>query len=509
MYGREKDMEIGFDHKKYIEEQSKYILERVNHYDKLYLEFGGKLMFDFHAKRVLPGFDENAKIKLLQKLKEKVEIIICVYAGDIERNKIRGDFGITYDAEVLRLIDDLRAYELDVNSVVITRYDNQPATSVFINRLERRGIKVYKHKAISGYPTDVEKIVSDEGFGQNPYIETTKPIVVVTAPGPGSGKLATCLSQLYHEYKMGREAGYSKFETFPVWNVPLKHPLNIAYEAATVDLKDVNMIDSFHFDAYGKVAVNYNRDIETFPILKRTIEKITGRESEFKSPTDMGVNRVGFGIINDDVVKEASKQEIIRRYFKTVCEYKKGYLNRDALERAQIIMEELQLKQEDRRVVIPARERSARLKEETGKNEVCPVVAIELPNGTIITGKGSALMSATSAMILNAVKYLANISDNIHLISPVILEPIINLKSKTLGNKITTLGSEEILIALSICAATNPTAQVAMDKLGMLKGSQAHSTTILNRSEEQVLRKLGVDVTCDPEYPTESLYYEK
>ncbi|MEG0426182.1 MAG: DUF1846 family protein, partial [Cetobacterium sp.] len=297
-------MKIGFDHNKYLEEQSKYILERVNNFDKLYLEFGGKLLFDLHAKRVLPGFDENAKIKLLQKLKEKVEVIICVYAGDIERNKIRGDFGITYDMDVFRLIDDLRERELEVNSVVITRYDDQPSTSLFITKLERRGIKVYKHRATKGYPTDVDTIVSEEGYGKNPFIETTKPIVVVTAPGPGSGKLATCLSQLYHENKRGNAVGYSKFETFPVWNVPLKHPLNIAYEAATVDLKDVNMIDSFHLEAYGETAVNYNRDIEAFPVLKRIIEKITNKESIYKSPTDMGVNRVGFGITDDEVVRE-------------------------------------------------------------------------------------------------------------------------------------------------------------------------------------------------------------
>lgn len=500
-------MKIGFDHEKYLEEQSKYILERVNNYDKLYLEFGGKLLFDLHAKRVLPGFDENAKIKLLHKLKEKVEVVICVYAGDIERNKIRGDFGITYDMDVLRLIDDLRTYELDVNSVVITRYDGQPATTVFINKLERRGIKVYKHRATKGYPTDVDMIVSDEGYGKNPYIETTKPIVVVTAPGPGSGKLATCLSQLYHEYKRGKVAGYSKFETFPVWNVPLKHPLNIAYEAATADLKDVNMIDSFHFDAYNKVSVNYNRDIEMFPVLKRIIEKITGEESVYKSPTDMGVNRVGFGIIDDEVVKEASKQEVIRRYFKTSCEYKKGYVDMETYHRVKLIMEELNLKQEDRKVVIPARERAAKLKEEPNKYEICSAVAIELNNGTILAGKSSNLMDATAAAVLNAVKYYANISDEIHLISPVILEPIINLKSKVFGSKNTALSCEEILIALSICAATNPTAQVAMKKLPMLKGCQAHSTTIINRNDEQTFRKLGIDITCDPEYPTESLYY--
>lgn len=500
-------MKVGFDHKKYLEEQSKYILERVNNYDKLYLEFGGKLLFDLHAKRVLPGFDENAKVKLLHKLREKAEIIICVYAGDIERNKIRGDFGITYDMDVLRLIDDLRSYELDLNSVVITRYDGQPATTVFINKLERRGIKVYKHRATKGYPADVDTIVSDEGYGKNPYIETTKPLVVVTAPGPGSGKLATCLSQLYHEYRLGRVAGYSKFETFPVWNVPLKHPLNIAYEAATADLKDVNMIDSFHFDAYNKVSVNYNRDIEMFPVLKRILEKITGKESVYKSPTDMGVNRVGYGIIDDEVVQEASRQEIIRRYFKTSVEYKKGYVDIDTFNRVKFIMEELNLKQEDRKVVLPARERSAKLKEACDNNEVCPAVAIELADGTIITGKGSDTMNATAAAILNAVKHFANISDEIHLISPVILEPIINLMSKTLGGRNTALDCEEILIALSICAATNPTAQVAMEKLALLKGSQAHSTTILSRNDEQTFRKLGIDITCDPEYPSESLYY--
>lgn len=500
-------MRIGFDHKKYLEEQSKFILERVNDYDKLYLEFGGKLLFDMHAKRVLPGFDENAKIKLLHKLKEKVEVIICVYAGDIERNKIRGDFGITYDMDVMRLIDDLRSYELDVNSVVITRYDNQPSATVFMNKLERRGIKVYTHRSTKGYPTDVDMIVSDEGYGQNPYIETTKPIVVVTAPGPGSGKLATCLSQLYHENKRGNEVGYSKFETFPVWNVALKHPLNIAYEAATADLKDVNMIDSFHLDAYNEVVVNYNRDIETFPVLRRIIEKITGEESVYKSPTDMGVNRVGFGIVDDEVVRDASKQEIIRRYFKTGCEYKKGYVDIDTFQRVKLIMEELNLKEEDRKVVIPAREKSAILKEEKNTTEQCPAVALELHDGTIVTGKSSDIMDATAAVILNSIKYLANITDEMHLISPVILEPIRNLKSKTFVSKTTSLTSEEILIALSICAATNTMAGAAMEKLANLKGCQAHSTTILSTSDEQTLRKLGIEVTCDPEYPTSSLYY--
>ena len=499
-------MKIGFDHEKYLEEQSKYILERVNNYDKLYLEFGGKLLFDLHAKRVLPGFDENAKIKLLHKLRENVEVVICVYAGDIERNKIRGDFGITYDMDVLRLIDDLRSYDLEVNSVVITRYNDQPSTTVFINKLERRGIKVYKHRATKGYPTDVDTIVSEEGYGKNPYIETSKPIVVVTAPGPGSGKLATCLSQLYHENKRGNVAGYSKFETFPVWNVPLKHPLNIAYEAATVDLKDVNMIDYFHLEAYGETAVNYNRDLETFPVLKRIIEKITGKESVYKSPTDMGVNRVGFGIVDDEVVKEASRQEIIRRYFKTGCEYKKGYVDQETFEHAKLIMEQVNLKEEDRKVVIPARERAAKLREE-GNNGIHTAVAMELNDGTILTGKGSELLDASAAVLLNSIKHLANIADDMHLISPVILEPILALKSKTLGNQKISLNCEEVLIALSISAATNPIAQVAMEKLSMLKGSQVHSVTILPTTDEQTFRKLGVDVTCDAEYASESLFY--
>lgn len=500
-------MKIGFDHEKYLREQSKYILERVNNFDKLYLEFGGKLTMDLHAKRVLPGFDENAKIKVLQHMKEKVEVVVCVYAGDIERNKIRGDFGITYDMEVLRLIDDLKGYELDVTSVVITRYEGQPATTVFINKLENRGIKVYKHYPTKGYPSNIDMVVSEEGFGANDYIETTKPIVVVTAPGPNSGKLGTCLSQLYHENKRGNAVGYSKFETFPVWNVPLKHPLNIAYEAATVDLKDVNMIDSFHLEKYGEMSVNYNRDIELFPVLKKIIEKITGKESIFQSPTDMGVNRVGFGIIDDEVVKRASIEEIIRRYFKTECEFKKGQVDASSLERMKIIMQELDLKPEDRTVVTPARDYSKELKKHADKNDTCPVVAIELVDGKVITGKSSDIMNGTAAAILNSIKYLADISDDIHLISPVILEPTLNLKSNILSNKNAALSCQEVLMALSICAVTNPTAQFAMEKLELLKGSQAHSTTILSLDDEQTFRKLGIDVTCDPEYQSQNLYY--
>ncbi len=499
-------MKIGFDHNKYLEEQSKYILERVNNFDKLYLEFGGKLLYDLHAKRVLPGFDENAKIKLLHKLKENVEVVICVYAGDIERNKIRGDFGITYDMDVFRLIDDLRSYELEVNSVVITRFDDQPATTVFINKLERRGIKVYKHRATKGYPTDVDTIVSEEGYGRNPYIETKKPIVVVTAPGPGSGKLATCLSQLYHEDKRGKVAGYSKFETFPVWNVPLKHPLNIAYEAATVDLKDVNMIDPFHLEAYGETAVNYNRDIEAFPVLKRIIEKITGKESIYKSPTDMGVNRVGFGIVNDEVVREASKQEIIRRVLNSASDYKKGYIDKDTHQRARLIMEELQLKETDRKVLVAARKRLENLKAED-PNESYSAVAIELEDGTMITGKGSETMCAAASAILNAIKYHAGIADEVHLIAPEIAEPIMNLKSKNFGSKSVTLNCEEVLIALSICAVTDERAKRAIDNLSKLRGVQAHSTSILGKTDDQLVRKLGMEMTCDSVFPTENLYY--
>lgn len=502
-------MKIGFDHNKYLEEQSKFILERVNNYDKLYLEFGGKLFSDLHAKRVLPGFDENAKIKVLNKLKEKIEVIICVYAGDIERNKIRGDFGITYDMDVFRLIDDLRNQELEVNSVVITRYEDRPSTELFITRLERRGIKTYKHFATKGYPNDIDTIVSDEGYGKNPYIETTKPIVVVTAPGPGSGKLATCLNQLYHESKKGKNVGYSKFETFPVWNVALKHPLNIAYEAATADLNDINMIDPFHLETYGEIAVNYNRDIEAFPLLKRIIEKITGKESIYQSPTDMGVNRVGFGIIDDEIVKEASKQEIIRRYFKIGCDYKKGNVDLETFKRAELIMRNLDLNEYDRKVVRFAREKLATLDKvnKEDKNDIPSVLALEMPDGKIITGKKSKLMDAPSAAILNAIKYLSKFDDELLMISPTILEPIIELNEKAFKNKKIPLNCEEVLIALSISAATNPMAKMALSKLSLLEGVQAHSTHILGRNDEQSLRKLGIDVTCDQVFPTENLYY--
>ena len=500
-------MKKGFDSEKYLEEQSKFILERVNNFDKLYLEFGGKLIYDMHAKRVLPGFDENAKIKLLQKLKDKLEVIVCFYAGDIERNKIRGDFGISYDNDVLKLIDDLRSNDLEVNSVVITRYESQPAAKIFISKLEHMGIKVYKHRPTQGYPTDVDTIVSDEGYGKNPYIETTKPIVVVTAPGPGSGKLGTCLSQLYHENRQGRKVGYSKFETFPVWNMPLKHPLNIAYEAATVDLKDVNMVDSFHLEAYGEVTVNYNRDIETFPVLRRIIEKITGTESMYKSPTDMGVNRIAFGIIDDEVVKEASRQEIIRRYFKTGCEYKKGLCDLDTYNRAKMIMEELELKPTHRIVVEPARAYAQELTSVYGTDVIIPTMAIALQNGDIVTGKNGQAMDAAAACVINALKRYADISDDVHLLSPAILNPIIKLKTESLGDKSALLDIEEVLIALSISAAFNPIAQVALDALASLRDCQAHTTTILHSNNEATLRNLGIDITSDPIFSSTSLFY--
>ncbi len=499
-------MKKGFDSDKYLSEQTQYILERVDNYDKLYLEFGGKLFNDKHAMRILPGFDENVKVKLLKRLKEQSEVIICIYAGDIERNKTNGNLGITYDIEVFKLIDDFRNNDIPVNSVVITRYSGQPSADVFINKLQRRGIKTYCHTPTKGYPNDVDTIVSEAGYGQNPYIETEKPIVVVTAPGPGNGKLATCLNQLYHEAVRGNSAGYSKFETFPVWNLPLQHPVNVAYEAATVDLKDFNMIDHFHVEAHNEIAVNYNRDMETFPVLKRMIEQITGEKSVYQSPTDMGVNRISCGIIDDAVVSEAARQEVIRRMFKSAVEYKRGMLDSEGYERSKLLMENLNLTEADRKVVPVARQKAAALNS-ANTTDIIPVVAIELTDGIIVTGKGSQLMHAAAAATINALKQMAKISDDIHLLSPLILQQIGDLKLNALGSPAKTLGLEEILIALSISAATNPTAQAAFACIGDLKYAQVHSTTILNSSDEETLRGLGVQVTCDPEYATKSLYY--
>ena len=490
-------MKIGFDHEKYLEEQSKYILERVNNYDKLYLEFGGKLLFDLHAKRVLPGFDENAKIKLLHKLRENVEVVICVYAGDIERNKIRGDFGITYDMDVMRLIDDLRSYDLEVNSVVITRYNDQPSATVFINKLERRGIKVYKHRATKGYPTDVDTIVSDEGYGKNPYIETSKPIVVVTAPGPGSGKLATCLSQLYHEYKRGNAAGYSKFETFPVWNVPLKHPLNIAYEAATVDLKDVNMIDHFHLDAYGETAVNYNRDIEMFPVLKNILNKVTGSETDvYSSPTDMGVNMIGFCISNNEVCEEAAKKEIVRRYYHETNNYKLGLSDEESFKKIKLLMNELNIDENYLDVIKPALDKS--------KECNAPVISLKIGR-KIITGKQTDILSPASSLIINAMKQLAKIPDKMDLLSPKVLQPMLKLK-EDMNYQQKRLQLPEVLTALSICSATNPIIEKCLSNLKKLKDCEAHATYIVDNGDKKTLKSLKINLTCEPEYlPTEDL----
>ncbi len=490
---------IGFDSEKYLAEQSRYILERVNNCNKLYLEFGGKLMNDLHAKRVLPGYDENVKMRLLQKLKDQAEIIICVYARDIERNKLRGDYGITYGAEAFRLIENLTNHGLLVNSVVVTRYDGQPAAKQFMTQLERRGIRTYAHHSTPGYPTDVDLIVSDEGYGSNPYIETTRPIVVVTAPGPGSGKLATCLSQLYHEYKRGVKASYSKFETFPVWNIPLKHPLNIAYEAATADLKDVNRLDSFHYEAYGKIAVNYNRDLETFPVLKRIIERITGTDSIYKSPTDMGVNRIGYGIIDDEVVQEASRQEVIRRYYKSCAALLTGTGKEDEVRKIELLLKQAHASLEDRKVV-PA---SLQKEQETE----APAAALELPDGRIIYGKTSDLLGASSALLLNALKELAGIDHEHHVISPEAIRPIQELKTKYLGSKNPRLHTDETLIALSVSAASNPEARQALEQLRSLKGCQAHTSVMLSSVDIWEFRKLGIELTCEPKFEKEKKYH--
>ena len=498
----------GFDAEKYIEEQRQHILERIRKGDseRLYLEFGGKLVHDKHAMRVLPGFDENAQIKLLERMKDQAEIIICIYAGDIINSKTRQDFGITYDLEVLRLIDIFRKHDLKINSVVVTRYEDAPAVNRFINKLERRDIKTYKHYYTQGYPTDVETIVSEEGYGANPYIEVEKPLIVVTGPGGGSGKLATCLSQLYHEYQRGTKVRYAKFETFPIWNLPLKHPVNIAYEAATADLRDVNMIDSFHLETYGQMAVNYNRDLEVFPVVKRIIEKITG-ESEYQSPTDMGVNRVGFCITDDEVVKEAAVQEIIRRFMIAKCDYKKGKISEEALERSELLMKEVGASEEDRKVVNAAREYAEYKRNCDKKYENVVVMAIEMPDGSIVTGRSSRRMVAAGAAVLNAVKKIAGIPDDLYVIAPNVFKSIQELKGDILHHDRTSLNLEEILTALSISAENNSCADKAVRMLDLFNGCKAHCTAILSDRDEQTLRSMGIDVTCDPEYLTTNLYF--
>lgn len=497
----------GFSAEKYIEEQSKYILERIQSGEgRLYLEFGGKLVQDKHAMRVLPGFDENAKIKLLQKMKDQAEIIICIYAGDIVKSKTRQDFGITYDLEVLRLIDAFRSYDLEVNSVVVTRYEDAPSVNQFIAKLERRGIRTYIHHFTKGYPTDVDTIVSEEGYGANPYIEVTKPLVCVTGPGGGSGKLATSLSQVYHEYKRGNKARYAKFETFPVWNLPLKHPVNIAYEAATADLKDVNIIDPFHLEAYGETAVNYNRDIDAFPVVRRILHAITGSDDGYKSPTDMGVNRVGFGIIDDDACREAAVQEIIRRYLIAECSYRKGTIGESTLERCKLLMEEVDATKYDRPAVKIA-EDYAELKRQQNPDryENVVVAAMQLPDGTIITGRSSRRMVATAAMVLNALKHLAGIQDEMPIISPEIFAAMASTKVGVFRDK-SSLNLEEVVMALTLTKLTNPFAELALREIPNLNGCIAHCTAILSEKDEQSLKALGIDITSNAEFSNNNLY---
>ncbi|MHC4148670.1 MAG: DUF1846 domain-containing protein [Planctomycetota bacterium] len=499
---------IGFDNEKYLKEQTSAILERVDHFnDKLYLEFGGKLLFDYHAARVLPGFDPNVKMRLLQQLKDKTDVILCIYAGDIERKKVRADFGITYDSDALKTIDDFNEWGIDVTGVVVTRYAGQASAKAFKNKLERRGVKVYTHGFTKGYPTDVDVIVSDEGYGANEPISTTRPIVVVTGPGPGSGKLATCLCHLYHEYKNRVKAGYAKFETFPIWNLPLNHKINVAYEAATVDLKDSNVIDHYHLDAYNAKAVNYNRDVEAFPLVKRIIEKITEQKSLYESPTDMGVNRAGFGIVDDEVVQKAAHQEVIRRYFRCACEYAMGFIDKDTLNRSELIMENIDARVEDRRVVVPGRQAALRAKELGKGNEgIFCGGAIELEDGKIITGENSPLMHAASSLIINATKYLAALPEKMHLLPKNITDSVSHLKSEVLNGKVASLDLEETLIALSISAISNPGAQMAVENLKKLKGCEVHLTHMPTPGDEAGLRKLRVNLTSEAEFSTKSLF---
>ncbi len=482
----------GFDNDKYLKMQSEHIRERISQFgDKLYLEFGGKLFDDFHASRVLPGFKPDSKLQMLLQLKDEAEIVIVINAGDIEKNKIRGDLGITYDKDVIRLINVFTKIGLYVGSVVLTRYEGQPSADAFKSRLEALGVKVYHHYHIKGYPSNLSYIISDEGYGKNDYIETSRRLVVVTAPGPGSGKMATCLSQLYHEHKRGVNAGYAKFETFPIWNIPLRHPVNVAYEAATADLNDVNMIDPFHLEAYGKTTVNYNRDIEIFPVLNAMFEKILG-ESPYKSPTDMGVNMAGNCITDNDIVSEASKAEIIRRYYTALSEHKKGSASAEEVYKLELLLKQVGISAEDRAVVAPALEKE----NATG----APAAAMELTDGTIITGKTSNLLGASSALLLNALKVLAGIDDDVLLMAPEVIEPIQSLKVNHLGSSNPRLHTDETLIALSICATTDPNAKRAMEQIANLRGCEVHSTVILSAVDERTFRRLGINVTCEPKY---------
>lgn len=509
MFKRVVTKKISFDNKKYLTEQTREILNRVKKFDnKLYLEFGGKICFDYHAARVLPGYDPNVKMRLLEKLKDHAEIIISVYAKDIEQGRVRGDYGITYDLATLKLIDDLKAWNLNVTAVVLTRFNNEPAAIKFKRRLERLGLKVYKHIKIEGYPHAVEKIVSSEGYGKNDYIEISKPVVIVTAPGPGSGKLAVCLSQLYHDHKKGINSGYAKFETFPIWNLPLNHSVNIAYEAATVDLADFNLIDPFHLQKYKKEAINYNRDVEAYPILKNIIHRITGsKNTYYNSPTDMGVNRAGFGIIDDKGAKEAAKQEIIRRYFRHNLEFATGAGTKEELERAEAIMDKAGVKPEDRKVVLPARKAAedCRKKAKGNKGYYCGA-AIELSDGKIIAGKNSPLMHAASSAIINAIKHLADIDDKIHILKPEVMNDLSNLKKHILSMVSESLTLDEILVALSISAHADSNAKKALSMLKDLSGCELHSTHLPTPGDEAGLRRLGINFTTDA-IPSSSLFF--
>ena len=483
-----------FDNGLYISSQSAHIRSRIEQFGgKLYLEFGGKLYDDNHASRVLPGFRPDSKLQMLLQLKDKAEMVIAINAADIEKNKIRGDLGITYDRDVIRLIRVFRDFGLYVSSVVLTRYVDKDITRAFQARLEGMGIRVYHHYDIEGYPYNISHIVSEDGYGKNDFIETTRELVVVTAPGPGSGKLATCMSQLYHEHKRGVRAGYAKFETFPVWNLPLNHPVNLAYEAATADLSDVNMIDPFHLEAYGQTTVNYNRDVEAFPLLAAMFERILG-QCPYKSPTDMGVNMVGNCIVDDEAARQASCQEILRRYYTALCDEKQGKAGNDQVLKLELLMKKVGVTEQDR-LVVPA---ALALAEKTQK----PAAAMELPDGTIVTGKTSTLLGASAALLLNALKTLGNIPDELHLISPKVIDPIQHLKVDHLGNRNPRLHTDEVLIALSISAATDPVAEKAMEQLSKLRGCQVHSSVILSAVDEQVFKRLGVQLTCHPKFKT-------
>ena len=491
---------VGFDNDKYLKLQSQKIKERISLFgERLYLEFGGKMFDDFHASRVLPGFAPDSKIKMLIELREEAEIIISINTEDIEKNKVRGDLGITYDNDVLRLIDAFRGYGLYVGAVIMSRYESNPAADAFKQKLEKLGIKVYKHYAIPGYPHNVPLILSEAGFGRNEYIETTRSIVVVTAPGPGSGKMATCLSQIYHESKMGRKSGYAKFETFPVWNLPLSHPVNLAYEAATADLADVNMIDPYHLEAYGSMAVNYNRDVEVFPVLRSMLTGILG-ECPYKSPTDMGVNMAGFCIYDDEAVCDAAGQEILRRHYNALCNMRKGSDNQEEIDKIELLMRKIGITAELNRKCVPAALRRA---EETG----APAVAIELDDGRIVTGKTSSLLGASSAALLNALKLVAGIDDELEVISPEVIEPIQKLKTEYLGNHNPRLHTDEVLVALSVSAVNNPLARRAFEAIPGLKYAEVHSTVILSQVDAATFRKLGANLSCEPQYQTKKLFH--